>query len=256
MKKSALVILLVLLGAGGAFFTVLTLKTPVTKGPKTQSCSKHKISTCPFCDKSLIEKMGMCPGHKVPEALCSRCNASLIPAFKAENDWCGGHDLPESQCTICNPELLQAKAEDGLCGKHKVPSEQCPFCDTSLIAKMGMCPGHKVPEALCSRCNASLIPAFKAENDWCGGHDLPESQCTDCNPELLQTKAPEPANQTGDIVLAPLGGQERLLSPPTFGCRTHKLQVDLSSPDTATKIGLETVLVVQRSVTKALNCNA
>jgi hypothetical protein len=46
-----------------------------------------------------------CSGHDVPESLCTRCNASLIPAFKATGDWCAPHQLPESQCLKCNPDL-------------------------------------------------------------------------------------------------------------------------------------------------------
>ncbi len=46
-----------------------------------------------------------CGGHQVPESLCTRCNPSLIAAFKATGDWCEEHGLPESQCLICNPEL-------------------------------------------------------------------------------------------------------------------------------------------------------
>ena len=46
-----------------------------------------------------------CAGHGVPESLCTRCNPSLIPAFKATGDWCAGHQLPESQCLKCNPGL-------------------------------------------------------------------------------------------------------------------------------------------------------
>lgn len=46
-----------------------------------------------------------CGEHAVPESLCTRCNAALIPAFKATNDWCGEHGLPESQCIVCNPGL-------------------------------------------------------------------------------------------------------------------------------------------------------
>ncbi len=46
-----------------------------------------------------------CDGHQVPESLCTRCNPSLIPAFKATGDWCSEHGLPESQCLICNPNL-------------------------------------------------------------------------------------------------------------------------------------------------------
>lgn len=46
-----------------------------------------------------------CDEHGVPESLCTRCNASLIPAFKATGDWCAEHGLPESQCLACNPNL-------------------------------------------------------------------------------------------------------------------------------------------------------
>lgn len=46
-----------------------------------------------------------CGGHAVPESQCTRCNPSLIPAFKASGDWCAEHGLPESQCLICNPDL-------------------------------------------------------------------------------------------------------------------------------------------------------
>jgi hypothetical protein len=45
-----------------------------------------------------------CGAHQVPESLCSRCNPSLITAFKATGDWCEEHGLPESQCLICNPD--------------------------------------------------------------------------------------------------------------------------------------------------------
>lgn len=47
-----------------------------------------------------------CGEHAVPESLCSRCNPSLIAAFKATGDWCEAHGLPESQCRICNPGLV------------------------------------------------------------------------------------------------------------------------------------------------------
>ena len=46
-----------------------------------------------------------CEEHQVPESLCTRCNPSLIAAFKATGDWCEEHGLPESQCLICNPDL-------------------------------------------------------------------------------------------------------------------------------------------------------
>lgn len=46
-----------------------------------------------------------CGEHGVPESMCTRCNAALIPAFKATGDWCDEHGLPESQCLACNPDL-------------------------------------------------------------------------------------------------------------------------------------------------------
>lgn len=68
----------------------------------SQTC-RHDIdpARCPFCNPVIIDSMGMCGGHGVPEAVCTRCNSALIAAFKVENDWCAEHGLPESQCTLC-----------------------------------------------------------------------------------------------------------------------------------------------------------
>ncbi|MFN0249673.1 MAG: hypothetical protein ACKV2T_22515 [Kofleriaceae bacterium] len=46
-----------------------------------------------------------CGEHAVPESQCTRCDPSLIAAFKATNDWCAEHGLPESQCLKCNPDI-------------------------------------------------------------------------------------------------------------------------------------------------------
>ena len=46
-----------------------------------------------------------CDEHQVPESMCTRCNPSLVAAFKATGDWCEEHGLPESQCQQCNPAL-------------------------------------------------------------------------------------------------------------------------------------------------------
>lgn len=46
-----------------------------------------------------------CGEHQVPESMCTRCNPSLVAAFKATGDWCAEHALPESQCKLCNPGL-------------------------------------------------------------------------------------------------------------------------------------------------------
>ncbi len=46
-----------------------------------------------------------CLEHNVPESQCSRCNPTLVAAFKATGDWCEEHGVPESQCRLCNPGL-------------------------------------------------------------------------------------------------------------------------------------------------------
>lgn len=46
-----------------------------------------------------------CGEHAVAESQCTRCDASLVPAFQATGDWCPEHGLPESQCLQCNPEV-------------------------------------------------------------------------------------------------------------------------------------------------------
>lgn len=46
-----------------------------------------------------------CGEHAVPESQCTRCNPSLVAAFKATGDWCAEHGLPESHCQRCNPNL-------------------------------------------------------------------------------------------------------------------------------------------------------
>lgn len=47
-----------------------------------------------------------CGEHSVPESMCTRCNPSLIPAFKATGDWCDEHEVPKSQCLACDPNLV------------------------------------------------------------------------------------------------------------------------------------------------------
>ncbi len=105
--------------------------------PNAALCTAHGIPdvVCPFCDPSLIERLGHCGGHDVPEALCTRCNPVLIPAFKIEGDWCAGHEVPESQCVLCNPALatgLQPPAspggeeDDRTLRWRRAPSAECP----------------------------------------------------------------------------------------------------------------------------------
>ena len=46
-----------------------------------------------------------CQEHGVPETACTRCDPSLVPAFRAVGDWDQEHGLPQSQCLKCNPNL-------------------------------------------------------------------------------------------------------------------------------------------------------
>lgn len=105
MKNIIIAVLLLVLGAGGAFLYLRASRAQPGKQDtaKGDFCSKHSIAEkdCPWCDPTLIKKKGECPEHGVPEALCSKCNQALIAGFKAENDWCAGHKIPESQCTLC-----------------------------------------------------------------------------------------------------------------------------------------------------------
>ncbi|MCP4678222.1 MAG: efflux RND transporter periplasmic adaptor subunit [Deltaproteobacteria bacterium] len=106
-----------------------------------------------------------CGEHQVPESLCTRCNPSLIAAFKATGDWCEEHGLPESQCLICNPNA--------------------PIPEVGAVAApvTDWCGGHGLPESMCTKCNSELIPRFQAAGDWCEEHGFPESACPVCNPQ-------------------------------------------------------------------------
>lgn len=72
----------------------------------SQICT-HQLESkkCFICNPELVDKLGKCPTHDLPNAICTFCDASLMPAFKTQNDWCKEHDVPESQCVKCNPKI-------------------------------------------------------------------------------------------------------------------------------------------------------
>jgi hypothetical protein len=85
-------------------------------GVLSSSCSKGATSTeqptaggHPTAAAAASIKPGShedwCDEHGVAESMCTRCNPSLIAAFKATGDWCAEHGLPESQCLKCHPDL-------------------------------------------------------------------------------------------------------------------------------------------------------
>ncbi|HJN74596.1 MAG TPA: hypothetical protein QGF58_11745 [Myxococcota bacterium] len=82
--------------------------TPATETPATPpSAEAHGDATVPGSHSD------WCPEHAVPESQCTRCDASLVPAFQATGDWCAEHSLPESQCLQCNPELKIERPPEG-----------------------------------------------------------------------------------------------------------------------------------------------
>ena len=104
---------------------------------------------------------GWCNGHGVPESVCTRCNASLIPKFKQAGDWCTEHGLPESQCTICNPEVEAQWAK--LNPASVTPPKSRSADPENASGKFG-------PDA------SPVEPSL--DEGWCNGHGVPEPVCT------------------------------------------------------------------------------
>ena len=85
-----------------------------TLGCAEKGSQTSESSSTPAAASREIAPAGVVPGsyedwcgeHGVPESVCTRCNADLIPAFQATGDWCAEHGLPESQCLTCNPALV------------------------------------------------------------------------------------------------------------------------------------------------------
>lgn len=157
---------------------------------------------------------GWCGGHGVPESVCTRCDASLVPRFKQAGDWCAEHELPESQCTVCHPEVAARWRElnpnepsNGPAPSTPVQAPERAFgpltSPVSPTLDQGWCTGHGVPESVCTRCNSDLIPTFQAAGDWCAEHGLPETQCPVCHPEVTTewhklNPAAAPEDRRGD----------------------------------------------------------
>lgn len=66
---------------------------------------------------------GLCAGHGVLEAVCTKCNPALAPVFQAKGDWCAEHGLPESVCPLCHPERGGRPAVDVGDGGVEAPPE-------------------------------------------------------------------------------------------------------------------------------------
>ncbi len=236
--------------------------------PAAALCDKHSISNCPTCFPEVIESMGFCAGHGVPEAVCTKCRDDLEAMFRAENDWCGGHGLPESQCEACNPGVLDKWREkrdqvanplpDGPCAKHEV--ESCPFCTPTVIDTMGFCKGHRVPEAVCTKCRDDLEEAFRSEGDWCEGHGLPESHCEACNPgtlEKYESSQATPAQPTEEPKLAVFTQDTpRVRAFPSLACTSDSSVIRLTNASVAESVGVVIEEVQRGKLRKTLEAPA
>ena len=87
----------------------LTLSLLITL-PLALACTDKKAPPDPaqHADANVVpgSHEDWCGEHEVPETQCTRCDESLVAAFKATQDWCAEHGLPESHCLKCNPELV------------------------------------------------------------------------------------------------------------------------------------------------------
>ncbi len=245
---------------------------PASASSTTAACEEHGIANCPFCDASLVDSLGSCSEHGVPEAICSRCRGDLEAAFRAAGDWCGGHGLPESQCEACNPGVLdkwrtaesQAPSRskpDGPCSTHSVTD--CPFCSPALLESMGFCSGHGVPEAVCTRCRDDLEQAFRDEGDWCAGHGLPESQCEACNPGALEkfekyssSRADTGANDPTPEIAVVTVETPRVRRSPSLACSTDASTIRLAGAEVAERVGLRTEQVRRAKLRRTLEAPA
>lgn len=108
MTMKNILTLMIIAGAvaGGLWYALTGPADGGGSAAEGSICAEHGLAPaeCPWCDPTLIEKLGMCAGHGVPEALCWKCHDKLVAAFKKKNDWCAGHDCPESLCKVCNGE--------------------------------------------------------------------------------------------------------------------------------------------------------
>ncbi|MAF66085.1 MAG: hypothetical protein CMJ84_10580 [Planctomycetes bacterium] len=265
----AVVMTCVVLGFAGCDRT--SSDPPTSSSSTAGPCEDHGISRCPFCDPGLLETMGFCRGHGVPEAICNQCRGDLEAAFRAADDWCGGHGLPESQCEACNPGVLDKWKEgaskpvsqdaDGPCAKHSV--EDCPFCSPRVMEAMGFCKGHGVPEAVCTRCRDDLEQAFRDEGDWCDEHSLPESQCEACNPgaleklEAYESSRAEPEQEDPIPELAVVTEETpRIQRAPFLTCSTDASIVRLAEAAVAGRVGLRTEEVRRAKLRRTLEVPA
>ncbi len=131
MRKMLIITFSGLIALGGGFGMIVAAQhygwLPNAQVESTSSRAefcRHEIDAdrCPFCNPGLIDSLGWCNEHAVPEALCSRCSGGLIAAFKIESDWCVEHGVPESQCAQCGAEAIPGGAENSVSSVIAAPT--------------------------------------------------------------------------------------------------------------------------------------
>ncbi|MEW5873932.1 MAG: efflux RND transporter periplasmic adaptor subunit [Candidatus Zixiibacteriota bacterium] len=101
----SLAALLAFAGCGG---NKVEQSAPETAGHSEGDGHNHGSGVVP-AEGAVTAAADWCAEHRVPESVCTRCNASLIAGFKERGDWCAEHDLPESHCRLCNPGIVFAQ---------------------------------------------------------------------------------------------------------------------------------------------------
>ena len=101
--------------------------TATTTATTTAALLLSLLAGCPAAPATTVDAPataaatadGLCPEHRVLEALCTKHHPSLIPVFQAKGDWCVEHGFPESICPQCHPErggrlaVVSDVADDG-----------------------------------------------------------------------------------------------------------------------------------------------
>lgn len=82
-------------------FTVFSCGQSESVRNEKQASTQSSASEGAFCEE-----------HGVLEAVCTKCNPSLIPVFQAKGDWCEQHQFPASFCPIHHPEMKGRPSAD------------------------------------------------------------------------------------------------------------------------------------------------
>ncbi|HRX86216.1 MAG TPA: efflux RND transporter periplasmic adaptor subunit, partial [Phycisphaerae bacterium] len=214
---------------------------------------------------------GWCGGHGVPESVCTRCNAALIPLFKAAGDWCDEHGLPESQCAQCHPEVTAkwAALDPSAAAAADPPAESAAAAPVPAgrgargpVDAAAWCFEHGVTKAACTRCDPGLIPAFKARNDWCGEHGVPESQCVQCNPECraewaaLRPRTVIDSASGGSSIVVETDGREHRLGENDPLCQIENARIRFRDGGVVRAAGIESAAVGLRRMSAAIEVPA